>query len=293
MEAAPDNRWGFFAKGTGQFGDVDGNDDLPGGYDFTTAGVTLGVDYRLARNFVLGLALGYSGSEADTDTLGSSVETDAARFGLYASWFDEAFEFSGEGWYVDAYAGGAYNDYATTRAITFGGLNRTADGDPDGLEFDASLIGGYDFQLGGGFSLSPYGGFQYTNVGINAYTETGAGALNLMVNDTNAESLRSNLGVVLAWSGEAGGITWRPEIRAAWQYEFLDNLEAVDSQFASGSGALFRTNLGNDVDPNTAFVGASLNADFTDTVSAFLSYDAEANPDYLVHSINGGLSISF
>ncbi|MEM1059874.1 MAG: hypothetical protein AAGK14_11550, partial [Verrucomicrobiota bacterium] len=70
-------------------------------------------------------------------------------------------------------------------------------------------------------------------------------------------------------------------------------IETVNSRFASGAGTLFSTRLGDDIADDTAFVGASLNADFTETVSAFLSYDAEANPDYLVHSINGGFSIRF
>jgi len=293
MAAKPDNRWGFFANGTGQFGDVDGSTDLPGGYDFTTAGVTMGLDYRLARNVVLGLALGYAGSDADTDTLGSSVEADAARFGLYASVFDPAYELKGEGWYLDAYAGGAYNSYDTTRVFNIGGVNRTAEGSPDGLEFDGSLIGGYDIKLGGGWILSPYTGVQYTHVGIDSYTETGGGAINLNVDETSAESLRSNLGVVLSWSGEAGGITWRPEVRAAWQHEFLDGIETVNSRFASGAATLFATRLGDDIADDSAFVGAGINADFTNTVSAFLSYDAEANPDYLVHSINGGFTIQF
>jgi len=293
MEAKPDNRWGFFANGTGQFGDVDSNTDLPGGYDFTTAGVTMGLDYRLARNVVLGLALGYAGSDADTDTLGSSVEADAARFGMYASIFDPQYELKGEGWYIDAYAGGAYNSYDTTRVFNIGGVSRTANGSPDGLEFDGSVIAGYDVKLGSGFMLSPYTGVQYTHVGIDSYTETGGGAINLAVGDTSAESLRSNLGLVLSWSGEAGGITWRPEIRAAWQHEFLDGIETVNSRFASGAGTLFTTRLGDDIADDSAFVGASLNAGFTDTVSAFLSYDAEANPDYLVHSINGGVSFRF
>jgi hypothetical protein len=45
LQTSPENRWGVFASGDGDFVSV-GGDGNASGYDFTTAGVTLGVDYR-------------------------------------------------------------------------------------------------------------------------------------------------------------------------------------------------------------------------------------------------------
>lgn len=53
------NRVGAFINGDINFGDRETTSKYPG-YDFTTSGVTAGVDYRVADNLAVGLALGYA-----------------------------------------------------------------------------------------------------------------------------------------------------------------------------------------------------------------------------------------
>jgi autotransporter-associated beta strand protein len=50
----PDNRWGVFVTGLGEFSNVDSTPNAAG-YDVNTGGVTFGVDYRLTPNFAIGL----------------------------------------------------------------------------------------------------------------------------------------------------------------------------------------------------------------------------------------------
>ena len=42
---------------------------------------------------------------------------------------------------------------------------------------------------------------------------------------------------------------------------------------------------------NGTFVGAGLTAEITDSIDITPSCDAEANPNYLVHTINGSVSL--
>jgi len=46
LQSGPENRWGVWLTGFGNFVDVD-SDSNAKGYDFTTGGVSLGVDYRI------------------------------------------------------------------------------------------------------------------------------------------------------------------------------------------------------------------------------------------------------
>ena len=60
------DRWGFFIKGDAVMGNQrDVSDYL--GYDFTTAGITLGSDYRFTKNFVAGIMAGISNSRGTID----------------------------------------------------------------------------------------------------------------------------------------------------------------------------------------------------------------------------------
>ena len=83
---APDNRWGVFATGSGDFVNV-GNDDVNAhGYDITTGAFTVGADYRLCDHFAIGIDGGYSGSRADLIDDGR-VEVDGGKIGAYATFF--------------------------------------------------------------------------------------------------------------------------------------------------------------------------------------------------------------
>ena len=59
MAPVPENRWGVFLTGLGEFTNVDSTSNAPG-YDVDTGGFTLGVDYRLTPNFAVGLFGGYA-----------------------------------------------------------------------------------------------------------------------------------------------------------------------------------------------------------------------------------------
>ena len=52
-------RWGAFLSGTGEGVSV-GNTDNARGYDLSRGGFTLGIDYKVAPNFAIGLAAGYT-----------------------------------------------------------------------------------------------------------------------------------------------------------------------------------------------------------------------------------------
>src|ERR1700720_1112778 len=62
---APENRWGIFVTGKGDYVNVGNEDDNAHGYQIVDGGVILGVDYRLLQNLALGIYGGYETAHAD------------------------------------------------------------------------------------------------------------------------------------------------------------------------------------------------------------------------------------
>ena len=60
----PQNRWGVFVTGIGEFTDVDSTFNASG-YDLATGGFTMGIDYRIGSHFAIGLTGGYAYTHAD------------------------------------------------------------------------------------------------------------------------------------------------------------------------------------------------------------------------------------
>ena len=89
----PQNRWGVFVTGVGEFTDVDMEIFNASGYDLATGGFTMGIDYRIGSHFAIGLTGGYAYTDADLVN-NSSIAVNGGKLGLYATAF-------GSGFYLD------------------------------------------------------------------------------------------------------------------------------------------------------------------------------------------------
>ncbi len=83
--APAENRWGAFLSGTGEWVNV-GDTDNARGYDLTSGGFTLGIDYKVTSNFAIGLMAGYTGTSADLVDRGR-VYVNGGKIGIYATTF--------------------------------------------------------------------------------------------------------------------------------------------------------------------------------------------------------------
>jgi autotransporter-associated beta strand protein len=274
----PDLRWGSFVTGVGEFTSVDGTNNAPG-YDLSTGGLTLGVDYRLSPNFAIGLTAGYANTGADLTDNGH-LDVDGAKFGVYAT------AFSG-GFYVNAAATGGFNDYEIHRTALVG----TAIGDTQGRDFNGLVAAGYDWKKGG-LTIGPTASFQYTYVEVDGFTEQGSLAP-LTFADQDANSNRTALGFKASYDWQVGHVLVKPELRAAWQHEFGDPDYSVTARFASGAGNAFTVNspaIGRD----SALVGAGFAVLFNDRISAYAYYDGELlRSNYVSHNVSAGVRVNF
>ena len=279
LRTPEENRWGLFVTGVGEFTNV-GDTRNASGFDLRTGGFTLGVDYKVTPNFVIGLDAGYARTSADL-TGNGRITVDGAKVGIYATYF------TGTGFYVDAAANGGYNNYETRRSA----LRGTARGDTRGGEFNGLLATGYDWKTNG-FSIGPIASVQYTNVSFDSFRERGSLAP-LRVAKQNEASLRTAVGLKASYDWRIGGVIVRPEARAAWQHEFDTSSYALDSRLANGTGNNF-TVRGPDIGDDSLLLGGGVAVLWNERTATYVYYDGEvARTNYNSHNISGGVRVAF
>jgi YVTN family beta-propeller protein/autotransporter-associated beta strand protein len=279
LTPAPDNRWGVFVTGNGDFVNVNGDSNSPG-YNFTTSGVSIGIDYRLTDHFALGLAGGYAYTDNSLVHSGRAT-VNSGRGGVYATYFTDRF-------YLNAYAGAGYNNYDVRRA----GLQGFATGSTDGAEFNGFFGAGYDFHLSSHITLGPIASLQYTAVHLSGYQESGSLAP-LDIHSDTQESLRSNLGLRLTSFWRVGPFRVIPELRASWQHEFKYSALPITAQFASGADGAFTVH-GPGIGHDSALIHSAIEVRWNDRWSSFVGYDGNVGRgSYDSNAVSGGLTYQF
>jgi len=278
LTPTPENRWGVWITGVGEFTNVDSTDNAAG-YYLETGGLTLGVDYRVCSNFAIGFTTGYAHTDASLAN-GGNIEVNGGTFGLYATAF-------GNGFYLDTAVTGGPSGYNTQRTALLG----TANGNTDGGEFNVLVAGGYEWKKGG-LTIGPTANFQYTYVGFTAFTESGSLAP-LKFPSQNAESERTAFGMKASYDWKVGHITIIPEINLAWQHEFGDQSYAIVSSLANGAGNSFTVNSPS-VGRDSLLIGAGAAVLLSDRVSVYAYYDGElGRTNYQSNNVSAGVRITF
>jgi uncharacterized protein with beta-barrel porin domain len=217
--STPENRWGVFVTGVGEFTNA-GNTPNATGYDVHTGGFTTGVDYRVTPFLAVGLTAGYAHSTVNLNA-GGDIDVNSGKFGVYATAFNQGF-------YLDTAISGGPGGYDSQRTA----LQGTASGSTNGGDFDFLVAAGYDRKVGV-LTIGPIASFQLSYIGINAFSESGSLAP-LKFPDQNFESERTGFGGRVAYDWKIGHVTVIPEFRATWVHEYGDTALSIVAGFASG-----------------------------------------------------------
>jgi fibronectin-binding autotransporter adhesin len=274
----PQNRWGVFATGLGEFTNVDSTFNASG-FDLATGGFTMGVDYRIGSNFAVGLTGGYAYTSADLVNE-SSIGVNGGKLGVYATAFSSGF-------YLDTAVIGGLSGYDTRRTA----LEGTARGETLGGDLNVAVAGGYDWKKGG-LTIGPTASFQYTLVGFDGFSESGSLAP-LAFPSQHAESFRTAFGARASYDWKIGPAHIIPELRLAWQHEFGDTDYSLVSSFASGAGNSF-TVSGPAIGRDSMLIGAGFAIHWNDRISTYAYYDGELfRTNYLSNNISAGFRLTF
>ena len=287
LQPTPENRWGVWVTGWGDFVNV-GDDNFAKGYDFTTGGVTIGSDYRIADHLAIGLFGSYAHSW--TNLQPGNVDVNTGRAGLYATYFGRGFsawrEEAGT-FYFNAAVFGGYNSDDTSRQ----GLAGSATGNTDGAEFSTLIGAGYDFHFGN-FTVGPLASLQYTYAGFNSFTEQGS-LVPLQIHSDSQDSLRTDLGLRASGNWRVGSVMVIPSVTAAWEHEYEYSALPVTVSapvFGGASATLFGPSEGHD----SAIVTAGVGVQWTPRISTYVSYQGQlGRVRYDSNGVTGGVSLSF
>jgi outer membrane autotransporter protein len=277
LQSGPENRWGVWLTGFGDFVDVD-SDSNAKGYDFTTGGVSLGVDYRIIDHLAIGVMANYS--HTWTGLRPGHIGVDTGRGGIYATYFDRCFYLNG-GIY------GGYDSYDSSRDA----LGGVATGSTEGAEFSTFISGGYDFHFGH-LSFGPTGSLQYTNVYIDGFNERNSLAP-LRIHTDSEESLRTDLGFRAFYRWQLGKIALEPFLKAMWEHEFKYSALPITANLV-GFSETSATFSGPAEGHDSAIVSAGVSVQWTPAISTYVNYDGQLGRDrYDSNAVTGGIRISF
>jgi len=199
-------------------GDYSTSDTEPAGlglgFDAETWSASGGAELPLDARVRIGLAATVFRGEGDLDRDIASIETTGVLLSPYVVLFEQAG-------YLDVlYSIGTFTsdlDRPTGKTI--------ANGETDSLLHAIEINAGWNFEANG-FVFGPIAGIDYRHLSIDGYRESAVwGAV--AYEDQTIESAISRLGGQISWAVKLGAVRVVPQVRAAWEHEYLDDVKDV------------------------------------------------------------------
>lgn len=273
---------GLWGQAFGGRSRLDERDDMAG-YHARYNGMLLGADAMLNDSWRVGGLFSYADTRVNNDGDNDGSSADVKSYGLfgYAS-------YTGSPWYVDLSAGAVEHQYDTQRELDFSGFNSTAKGQHDGMQYIASVQGGYPIELGpqlANLILTPIAGLTYSTLDQDSYTEKGGSGAALHVVADDSTSLKSDLGAKLerTFSTSYGSLT--PSAKLTWRHEYHDSgLQSVANYAADTSGATSFTTTGASPVENTGVMALGVTLLRSDNLSLAAKYTLEAGGGYTANT---------
>lgn len=249
-----------------------------GGFDMTGVGVMLGLD----KSFGSGLA-GLSFAYGSLNMQGANCANSGAdtyQISLYGSLQNGHL-------FLDATASYAYADYSTTRALSFGALQRMASGTSDGNDVSISAKAG-GVWTAGTLTLEPSLGFDWYHLTRSAFFETGAGAAGLNVGSQTVDLIMPSVGMRLSSLIDAGAFTLTPELSARYYYNAGDTSVGTTSGLIGAPGLPF-TVTGTGLGRNIGVLAAGLSAQQSSNLKVSAQYELQVADQVTAQSVSLGL----
>ncbi len=261
---ANSGRLGGFVKGRIQLGDSSATSNAAG-YDFSTKGVTMGVDYRLSDQLVLGGALGYANTNNDYKSSRGDMSADGTTLSFYGSYY------APRDIYLDWIASYGSNKYSSTRNITYSGINTQAQGDPNGSQLGTSLSVGTDVSRGA-WVFTPYLRAEYVEAKVDAYDESGGSGLALSYDQQTVHSFTTAAAARVAKTVSTRSGVFTPSAHLEWEHQYRNDQRMITARFVEDPSAPFQTAT-DSPDRNYFNLGLSMAATWPAGRSGFISYE--------------------
>ena len=200
----------LWLAGTANFG-TRGANASRSALDFSTSGVSMGVDRRFGDQLVLGVGLGFARDQTDIGSDGSHSRARAYSGVAYGSFQPRA------GTFIDGLIGIGSLDFKSQRYVL--PINDIARSDRKGRQIFASVAGGVEYR-DNGVLFSPYARLDYSSDRLDQNTETGAGQYALTYFRQTTPSVQGVLGVRAESVHQTDFGLATPRLRAEYRREF-------------------------------------------------------------------------
>jgi outer membrane lipase/esterase len=275
----PNDRWSVFSNVTYSDGARNGQ-FYASSYDYSSAGGTFGIDYRVDPNWRVGGVFGYSQPEIKLGVQSAVDNIDAYQFAGYASYTDAHLFFDG----LVAYGRQNY-------AIVRDGIIDTIRAETSANSFTAAAHSGYLFEMGS-FRLGPIAGLTYTHGTIDAYTEKGDSLLIMTVGKQSIDSLNGSAGVQLRLPVMVGTSLYSPFVNLVAEHT-IGGDRTLTTTLVSAPLLPILTPVSSNND--TAFkasagVAAAMSANVSANILAATSFGGNGSNGV---SVSGGLKLAY
>ena len=305
-------RWGAWITGRVVFGEKDPTTNQVE-YDFDTAGVTFGLDYRFTNEFVAGVAVGYANTDAKLGQNDGELDSKGYSVSLYGTWFKS------DRFYMGGSLGYGSNDYDHQRNVRYTidrpeagsdflpdfvfDVDQTLGAEYDGSQFSASLSGGWDFNRKG-WTFGPTLSVSYVNVDVDDYDEFllssnmpqafASSGWAVHIDDQNYESLQPAIGFAFTKAVSASWGVFIPQGYVDVISEMKDSGTLITGQFiGDNNNARFALET-DDFEETFVRAGLGFGLILKNNKSAFLMVDGDFGRDLLsTYYINAGFRWQF
>ncbi|MCX8572875.1 Ig-like domain-containing protein [Aminobacter sp. MET-1] len=252
---------GRLAVWTGGYVNFGKRDDGKLSLDYTTAGVSGGMDYRFSKSLVAGFGLGYGRDATDIGANGTESRAHAYSGAVYASY--QPFKST----YLDGLIGGSWLDLSSKRYETASGT--FAMGDRSGTQIFGSITASYE-KRDDAWLISPYGRLDFSRSWLDGYTESGSGAGLLRYGSQTVDTVSGIAGLRVEYAVTTDWGTLKPGARIEYVHDFAGSSQ-VSLGYADTGGLdyVFQTE-GKGSDYVT--LGASLDAALSGSWTARFDY---------------------
>lgn len=243
------------------------------GYNATVWGTAIGWDRPIGKAIRMGISGGVAQDFIRSKNYSGRTDVNSYHGSIYGTY----------GWtssFVDVLGSFAHNTYDSSRHVSFGSGDRIARSDYDGQQYSMYVGGGYKFDVGK-FEMTPLASFLYAHIRFDSYLETGADSLNLRVDSQNYDVAKTGLGLKLAHPVKHKDLSFIPEIRFKWLYDWIGDPVNTSSTFTGGGGT-FVTSGPKPVQSSYDF-GTKFSIVHKQNIMISVNYDLELKKDYYGH----------
>jgi uncharacterized protein YhjY with autotransporter beta-barrel domain len=195
------------------------------GFDYHASSGTVGIEYSVNRNLILGLAANYTGTDADVNG-GATVDVSAIQGAVYLS-------YATRQWFVDLLAAYGSHDLGLTRP----GLPDPVRGSTTAGAYALAARAGYLLDFGG-VRAGPIAGLTYVRSHVDGYTETGDPQLTLTVSSLTLDSLTGSVGIRFLAPFQTGGKLVVPYLNVTLEHQFGDLDQVLSATLTSAPPTL-------------------------------------------------------